>query len=71
MRTYVGGLFFTMNACSGRPQSGGPEANASDRPDIREIRIHEEGEFRVIYTARYGETIYAFQKKSRRTKKNH
>ena len=37
---------------------------------VREIRIHESGEFRVLYIARFAEAIYvlhAFQKKTRKT----
>lgn len=39
-------------------------------PGVREIRIHESGEFRVLYIARFAEAIYvlhAFQKKTRKT----
>ncbi len=39
---------------------------------VREIRIHVEGEFRVIYIAKYEEAVYvlhAFQKKTQRTPK--
>ncbi len=39
-------------------------------PGVREIRIHAEGEFRVIYIANFEEAVYvlhAFQKKSRTT----
>ena len=41
-------------------------------PGVREIRIHADGEFRVLYVARFEEAIYvlhAFEKKSRRTPK--
>jgi phage-related protein len=37
---------------------------------VREIRIHEEGEHRVLYVARFEEAIYvlhAFRKKSQKT----
>jgi len=37
---------------------------------VKEIRIHVEGEFRVIYIAKYKEGIYilhAFQKKTQKT----
>lgn len=40
---------------------------------VEEIRLHHDGEFRVIYLARFSEAVYvlhAFQKKSRRTSKN-
>jgi phage-related protein len=40
---------------------------------VREIRIHEDGEFRVLYVAKFPEAIYvlsAFEKKSRRTPRN-
>lgn len=39
-------------------------------PGVREIRIHKDGEFRVIYLANRPEGIYllqAFQKKSQKT----
>ena len=42
-------------------------------PGVREIRIHADGEFRVLYVARFEEAIYvlhAFEKKSRRTPKS-
>ena len=45
---------------------------ASVGPGVCEIRIHAEGEFRVLYVARFEEAIYvlhAFEKKSRRTSK--
>lgn len=41
-------------------------------PGVREIRIHVEDEFRVIYIAKYEEAVYvlhAFQKKTQRTPK--
>ena len=41
-------------------------------PGVREIRIHVEGEFRVIYIAKFEEAIYvlhAFQKKTQKTSK--
>jgi len=41
-------------------------------PGVREIRIHANGEFRVLYIASFEEAVYvlhAFQKKSRRTPK--
>ena len=41
-------------------------------PGVREIRVHADGEFRVIYVARFDEAEYvlhAFQKKTRRTPK--
>ena len=37
---------------------------------VREIRVHAHGEYRVIYVAKFVESIYvlhAFQKKARRT----
>ena len=39
---------------------------------VKEIRIHVEGEFRVLYIAKYEEAIYilhAFQKKTKKTPK--
>jgi phage-related protein len=41
-------------------------------PGVREIRIHADGEFRVLYIASLEEAVYvlhAFQKKSRGTPK--
>ena len=38
---------------------------------VMEIRVHAAGEFRVIYVAKYIETIYvlhAFEKRSQRTR---
>ena len=46
---------------------------ASVGPGVREIRIHAEGEFRVIYIATFEEAVYvlhAFQKKTRKTAKS-
>jgi phage-related protein len=37
---------------------------------VREIRIHEEGEYRVFYLAKFADAVYvlhAFSKKSRKT----
>ncbi len=39
---------------------------------VKEIRIQEQGQYRIIYVARFGDTIYvlhAFQKKTRKTRK--
>ena len=39
---------------------------------VREMRIMHEGQYRVIYVAKYADTIYvlhAFQKKAQKTKK--
>lgn len=39
---------------------------------VREIRIHKDGEFRVIYVTKYHDTVYvlhAFQKKTQKTPK--
>jgi len=39
-------------------------------PGVREIRIHQAGEFRVLYVANLPEAIYvlsAFEKKTRKT----
>ena len=39
---------------------------------VREIRVHADGEFRVLYVASFNEAVYvlhAFPKKSRRTPK--
>jgi len=45
---------------------------ASIGKGVREIRITEQGIYRVIYTAKFKETIYilhAFQKKTQKTRK--
>lgn len=42
-------------------------------PGVREIRIKEQGQYRVIYIAKFKEAIYvlhAFQKKTQKTNKN-
>jgi phage-related protein len=39
---------------------------------VREIRIHEEGEYRVLYLAKFAEAVHvlhAFSKKTRKTPK--
>ena len=39
---------------------------------VREIRIHHEGQFRVIYIAKFDDAVYvlhAFQKKTHKTRK--
>jgi len=39
---------------------------------VREIRIHHEGEYRVIYVAKFDDAVYvlhAFQKKTQKTRK--
>lgn len=39
---------------------------------VKEIRIHESGEFRVVFVARFPEAVYvlhAFQKKTQKTPK--
>ncbi len=39
---------------------------------VREIRIHEEGEYRVLYLAKFADAVYvlhAFGKKTRKTSK--
>lgn len=41
-------------------------------PGVREIRIHAEGEFRVIHIVKYEEAVYvlhAFRKKTQKTSK--
>ena len=46
------------------------KAVSSIGPGVREIRIHNDGEFRVIYITRLRETVYvlhAFQKKTQKT----
>lgn len=46
------------------------EADDSGGSGVREIRIHQGGEFRVLYVATLPEAIYvlsAFEKKSRKT----
>lgn len=42
---------------------------SSAGPGVREIRVHADGEYRVIYVARFDEAVYvlhAFGKKTRR-----
>jgi len=42
-------------------------------PDVKEIRIHALGEWRVVYVAKFRDAIYvlhAFQKKTRRTSRH-
>ena len=54
------------------PRSHGLEADAVGGPGVREIRIHTDGEHRVIYVARFEEAIYvlhAFEKKTRKTRR--
>ena len=41
-------------------------------PGVKEIRINQEGEFRVIYIAKFEEAVYvlhAFRKKTQKTRK--
>lgn len=41
-------------------------------PGVREIRVHGKGEYRVLYVAKFAESVYvlhAFEKKTRRTPK--
>lgn len=41
-------------------------------PGVKEIRIHVEGEYRVLYVAKFEEAVYVlhvFQKKTQRTSK--
>ncbi|WP_289022857.1 type II toxin-antitoxin system RelE/ParE family toxin [Desulfobacter postgatei] len=41
-------------------------------PGVKEIRIHEGGEFRVLYVAKFAEAVFvlhAFQKKTQKTPK--
>jgi len=43
-------------------------------PGAYEIRIHVEGEWRVIYVAKFADTVFvlhAFQKKTQKTTKAH
>lgn len=45
---------------------------ASIGPGVREIRIHDSGEYRVIYIAKFADAIYVlhgFEKKTQRTPK--
>lgn len=42
---------------------------ASVGPGVKEIRIHSEGEYRVLYVAKFEEAIYVLQKKAQRTPK--
>ena len=46
---------------------------ASVGKGTREIRIHERGQYRVIYLANYGNTVYVlhtFRKKTRKTRQS-
>ncbi len=41
-------------------------------PGVVEIRVHEGGEYRVLYLARFAEAVYvlhAFEKRTRQTRK--
>jgi phage-related protein len=41
-------------------------------PGVVEIRVHEGGEYRVVYLARFAEAVYvlhAFEKRTRQTRK--
>ena len=43
-------------------------------PGVNEIRVHVEGEYRVLYVARFEEAVYVlhvFRKKTQRTPKSH
>ena len=45
---------------------------ASVGPGVVEIRVHEGGEYRVFYLARFAEAVYvlhAFEKRTRQTRK--
>lgn len=40
-------------------------------PGVREIRVHIEGEYRVLYLAKFAEAVYvlhAFEKRTRKTR---
>ena len=53
------------------PQSWKPMATIGS--GVREIRIQEQGQFRIIYVARFDDAIYvlhAFQKKTQKTRKS-
>ena len=46
---------------------------ASVGPGVIEIRVHEGGEFRVLYLAKFAEAVYvlhAFEKRTRQTRKS-
>ncbi len=61
-----------MNVQSGmNPDDWKPMKNVG--PGAMEIRIHENGEFRVIYVTKFQEAVYvlhAFPKKTRKTRKH-
>ena len=45
---------------------------ASVGPGVVEIRVHERGEYRVLYLAKFAEAVYvlhAFEKRTRQTRK--
>ena len=59
-----------------RVQRGGEPTDwkpmASIGPGVREIRIHDAGEYRVIYIAKFADAVYVlhgFQKQTQRTPK--
>jgi phage-related protein len=42
-------------------------------PGVVEIRVHEAGEYRVLYLAKFAEAVYvlhAFEKRTRQTRKS-
>jgi phage-related protein len=48
------------------------ETGSVDRVGLREIRIMHEGQYRVIYVAKFADAVYvlhAFQKKTQKTRK--
>ena len=61
-------LYFVQRGAD--PQDWKPMSSVG--PGVREIRVHAEGEYRVVYLASIGTAVYvlhAFGKKSQRTPK--
>jgi len=60
------------------PRASRPEAGSDWKPmtivghGVREIRIHQEGQYRVVYVAKINDAVHvlhAFQKKTQKTRK--
>ncbi len=53
-------------------EPGDSKPMASVGPGVIEIRVHADGEYRILYVARFSEAVYvlhAFEKKTRKTRK--
>jgi phage-related protein len=56
---------------SGKPVFSDWKPMSSVGPGVMEIRVHESGEYRVVYVARLSEGVYvlhAFEKRTRQTR---